>query len=216
MKAKELKYNLKEVVKPKDLDSGFLKRIERRYGEIDMTNDFFNDELSTYFKTDNIDTETGQISHKIIKLGNFGDAIKELSQALEAINNLSKSDDGKKDPKIAIIAQDVRDVFNKFRTYIRTEYPEQYVTIKNLLDEISTTAAGGNYRTIFAFKKTKKQPLPELNPGATLGLGPKAGAKGVTNNYYVKGFKYKVVDPKKLAAKSKAIDTKYLWGTKYV
>jgi hypothetical protein len=75
---------------------------------------------------------------------------------------------------------------------------------------------GAQYATPFAFKKTKKQPLPELNPGATLGPGPKAGAKGVTNNYYVKGFKYKVVDPKKLAAKSKAIDTKYLWGTKYV
>lgn len=213
---KQYKYTLKEVVKPKDVDSRFLKRIERRYGKIDMTNDFFNNELDTYFKTDNINNETGQISHKIIKLGNFGDAIKELSQALEAINNLSKSDDGKKDPKIAIIAQDIRDVFNKFRTHIRTEYPEQYTTIKNLLDEISTTTAGGNYQNPFAFKKTKKQPLPEADPGASLGPGPKAGPKGVTDNYYVKGFKYKLVNPKKLAAQSKAIDTKYLWGTQYV
>lgn len=99
----------------------------------------------------------------------------------------------------------------------------KYKLVKKV-EEISGTGGsasfspgiGAQYATPFAFRKTKKQPLPKPNPGATLGLGPKAGAKGVTNNYYVKGFKYKVVDPKKLAAKSKAIDTKYLWGTKYV
>ena len=34
------------------------------------------------------------------------------------------------------------------------------------------------------------------NPGASLGPGPKAGPDGVTDNYYVKAFKYKLV-PKK-------------------
>lgn len=176
-----LKKNLKEaVVKPKDMDPVFLKRIESRFGEIDMVNDFFSDDLSTYFKTDNIDKETGSISHQIIKLGNFGDALKELSQALEAMINLSKSADGKKDPKIAVIAQDVRDIFNKFRTHIRREYPEQYVTIKNLLDETNTIASnssftsgteGENYATPFAFNPNKK-------------------AKGAAVNYYYKlGFK---------------------------
>ena len=166
------KYILKEeVIKPKDLDPEFVKRIEKRFGEIDMTNDFFSDDLSTYFKTDNIDKETGNISHKVIKLGNFGDALKEMSQALQAMVNLSKTSDGKADPKIAVIAQDLREVFNKFRTHIRNEYPEQYVTIKNLLDEISTTAAGGEYATPFAFNPNKK-------------------ADGAAVNYYYKlGFK---------------------------
>jgi len=177
------KYTLKEVVKPKDVDPGFIKRIERRYGEVDMTNDFFDDELATYFKTDNINKETGQISHKVIKLGNFGDALKELSQALEAMINLSKSDDGKKDPRIAVIAQDLRDVFNKFRTHIRKEYPEQYVTLKNLLDEMSTTAAGGEYATPYAFN-------------------PNKNAKGAAVNYYYKlGFK-----PAPKAKSTKAVD----------
>lgn len=98
----------------------------------------------------------------------------------------------------------------------------KYKLVKKV-KEISSTMGSASFlpgigaqtATPFLIKK-KKQPLPELNPGATLGPGPKAGAKGVTNNYYVKGFKYKVVDPKKLAAQSKAIDTKYLWGTKYV
>jgi hypothetical protein len=176
----KLKKHINEVKKPKDLDPAFLKRIEKRFGEVDMVNDFFDDELATYFKTDDINKETGSVSHKVIKLGNFGDALKELSQALEAVNNLSKSADGEADPKIAVIAQQVRDVFNKFRTHIRKEYPEQYVTIKNLLDETSSIASnssftsgteGENYATPFAFNPNKK-------------------AKGAATNYYYKlGFK---------------------------
>ena len=46
------------------------------------------------------------------------------------------------------------------------------------------------------------------NPGATLGPGPKAGPDGVTDNYYVKGFKYKLV-PKKI--KNSGIITKKLF-----
>jgi hypothetical protein len=99
----------------------------------------------------------------------------------------------------------------------------KYKLVKKV-DETSATMGsasfsqgiGAQYATPFAFKKTKKQPLPETNPGADLGPGPKAGPKGVKDNYYVKAWKYKIVDPKKLAAQSKAIDTKYLWGTKYV
>ena len=140
------KYRLKEnVVKPKDLDPEFIKRIEKRFGEVDMTNDFFSNDLSTYFKTSSIDKETGNIGHTIIKLGNFGDALKELNQALEAMVNLSKTSDGKADPKIALIAQDLRGVFNKFRTHIRNEYPEQYIQIKNLLGEISSIASNSGF-----------------------------------------------------------------------
>ena len=35
------------------------------------------------------------------------------------------------------------------------------------------------------------------NPGASLGPGPKAGPDGVTDNYYVKAFKYKLVPKNK-------------------
>ena len=44
----------------------------------------------------------------------------------------------------------------------------------------------------------RKGPLEENNnPGATLGPGPKAGPDGVADNYYVKGFKYKLVPKNK-------------------
>ena len=47
---REFKYKLKEILKPKDVDPGLIKRLSSQYGEIDMENDFFNDDLTTYFK----------------------------------------------------------------------------------------------------------------------------------------------------------------------
>ena len=221
------KYKLKEnVVKPKDLDPEFIKRIEKRFGEMDMTNDFFSDDLSTYFKTSSIDKETGNIGHSIIKLGNFGDALKELNQALEAMVNLSKTSDGKADPKIALIAQDLRGVFNKFRTHIRNEYPEQYIQIKNLLGEMSSISSNSGFvsggegenhtgpsprkSTYGAYTQAGYKKVNE-GPGATLGPGPAAGPEGVKNNVYVKDFKYKLVNQKALNKKAKGIEVKQLW-----
>ena len=75
------------------------------------------------------------------------------------------------------------------------------------------TGNGPQYATPFAFNPNKKtkgaqsmkyayklgyklapnQPLDEVNPGATLGRGPKAGPKGVANNILVKNLGYKPV-----------------------
>jgi len=49
------------------------------------------------------------------------------------------------------------------------------------------------------------------NPGATLGPGPKAGPEGVTDNYYVKAFKYKLV-PKKI--KGSGLEVKQLYESR--
>ena len=79
--------------------------------------------------------------------------------------------------------------------------------LKSRLNEADPKRIEFQNKRIDAFKKKVAE-----GPGASLGKGPKAGTKGVTNNYYTKNFKYKLVNPKKLAAQSKAIDTKYLWG----
>jgi hypothetical protein len=86
--------------------------------------------------------------------------------------------------------------------------------IRKKLAEMSATGMGGasfspgegmNYATPKAFKKTKN--LKE-GPGATLGMGPKAGPEGVKDNAYVKQFKYKLV-PKKI--KGSGLEVKQLW-----
>jgi len=106
---------------------------------------------------------------------------------------------------------------------MRKNYPTEYQKIKGMFEMSGTgggagagsfsPGAGAQYATPFAFKLAPKmKKLGEANPGASLGKGPKAGATGVKNNYYTKAFGFKPVNSKKLAAQSKAIDTKYLWG----
>ena len=85
--------------------------------------------------------------------------------------------------------------------------------IRKKLAEMSATGTGGassspgegmNYATPKAFKKTK---IKE-GPGATLGMGPSAGSEGVTNNAYIKQYKYKLVPDK---IKGSGLPVKKLW-----
>jgi len=83
------------------------------------------------------------------------------------------------------------------------------------IDEISTSSGAGGYLTKYAFKSPKHYKKIKEGIGATLGPGPKAGPKGVEDNYYVSKFGYKLVDRKKQANSSKTIDYKDLWGKTY-
>jgi hypothetical protein len=75
-------------------------------------------------------------------------------------------------------------------------------TIKKI-KEASSTGGGGasmtpgtgpQYGAKYAYKLTGYKPVDES--GANLGPGPKAGLKGVEDNYYVKAWKYKLVPDK--------------------
>ena len=86
----------------------------------------------------------------------------------------------KNDEKFQSQASNVIKTFNSFRTFFRKNYPNQYNIIKSQIKEITTTSAGGNYLTKYAFGKTP--------------------------NYYVKKLGYKPVNQKSLRKKSKGID----------
>lgn len=148
--------------------------------------------------------------------------LADINRALETLRAIATDPQVINDPKFGEIYNQFRVLRNNLRTHMRTRYPSEYQKIKGMF-EISGTGGGagaGSFSpgegaqtaTPFFIKKMGKQELPEASPGASLGKGPKAGPKGVTNNYYTKNFKYKLVNPVKLAAQSKAIDTKYLWG----
>jgi hypothetical protein len=73
---------------------------------------------------------------------------------------------------------------------MRNKYPSEYQKIKGMFEEQQvdetgfSAGMGAQYATPFAFKLAPKmKKLGEANPGASLGKGPKAGAKGVKNNY---------------------------------
>jgi|TARA_B110000908_G_scaffold13484_1_gene15602 hypothetical protein len=207
----------KRTLSPEDVDQALIKRLEDRYGPVQDT-DFFTQDLKTYFKTDDVNKETGSISHKVINLASFGDSLKKMSNATKALKQLMGTDDARDDEDIRKIYDELKGVFNKYRTHLRKFYPEQYRQVKNTLEEMSTTGGGAGsasftpgtgmqYATPFAFKLKKKKKVDE-GIGATLGPGPKAGETGVKDSAYVKQFKYKLV-PKKI--KGSGLEVKQLF-----
>ena len=123
-----------EIIKPRDLNPGFLKNIESKYGEIDMVNDFFKPDLTTYYKATSINAE-GSVTHKIIRLPSFGKLFSDLGKARNAASNLATNPDLRNDMNFQSQANDISNTFNSFRTFFRTNYPDQYQTVKNTLKE---------------------------------------------------------------------------------
>ena len=211
----KFKYHIKEIKKAKDLNPVFLKRLEDTYGPMDRENDFFSDNLDTYYKTDELNPETNSYGRTLIKLPGFEDSFTKLSDAVRALKLLMDFKNIENDESIQKIARELKDVFNKYRTHLRKNYPDQYKQIKSTLEEISTTGGGAGaasftpgtgmqYATPYAFRKKGSKPNDKIYKkmgyksvkegiGATLGPGPKATEDGVKDNAYVKQFKYKIV-----------------------
>lgn len=200
--------------------SQFLKRIEDMHGPIDYLNDFFSPDLKTYFKTDYIDKETGRISHNLIKLPSLTDSYKKLSLALNSLKDINKSGEIT-DENIKKIEQELRNLFNLYRTHLRKNYPEQYELLKQSIKELSSTGGGAGaatfqagtgmqYATPYAFKKGTTPKAPKYM--YKLGYKPvneteKINSK-IKKNVYIDNYKYKLV-PKKI--KNSGLEVKHLF-----
>jgi len=208
----------KETLNATEVDPTLIQRVEKTYGPVDMKYDFFSSDLKTYFKTKSVDPNTGAVDSQVIKLASFTDSLEKLYNATNALSALVTSPGGKDDAVVVKLYDDLKTLFNSFRTHLRKYYPDQYAAIKDKLDEMSsvgggagqagfTSGTGGeNYATKYAFRKKVKE-----DKGITPGPGPKAGPEGVTKNKYVTDYKYKLVDRKALNKAAKGIDVKPLW-----
>jgi len=107
---------------------------------------------------------------------------------------------------------------NKLKEIIRKKIKEMSST--GMGGATASTGEGEAVTTPFAFNKNKKAKgtadkyyyklgyKPVEESGADLGPGPKAGPKGVEDNYYVKAFNYKLVPDK---IKGSGLEVKQLW-----
>lgn len=223
------KYKLKEandVLKPNQVDQALIKRIEAKYGPVDMQNDFFSKDLKTYFKNQGIDKETGGSTSQVIKLASFGDSLEKMNDAIKALQALMGTEDGRNDSSLKDIANDLKKTFNTYRTHLRKNYPDQYNQVKGTLEELSSISSNSGFvsggegenhngpsprkSTYGAYTQAGFKKVNE-GPGATFGPGPSAGPEGVTKNKYVTDFKYKLVNKKKLNKAAKGIVVKPLW-----
>jgi hypothetical protein len=224
------KYKLKEansdVLKPNEVDPALIKRIEARYGPMDMENDFFSKDLKTYFKNKGVDKETGSSTSDVIKLASFSDALEKMSDAVKSLQTLMGTEDGRRDSLVKDIAIELKKTFNTYRTHLRKNYPDQYEQVKGMLEELSSISSNSGFvsggegenhngpsprkSTYGAYTQAGFKKVNE-GPGATFGPGPEAGPEGVTKNKYVTDFKYKLVNKKKLNKAAKGIIVKPLW-----
>ena len=152
------------VIKPKDLNPRYLKKIEDKYGPIDTKNDFFNSDLSTYYKTANIESEEegGGVGHRVIKLPSFETLYNSLETAKDSAQEIGIHKDMRSDTDFKIHIDKTKDVFNKFRTYFRKNYPDQYNMvagkISETIKETSMSSGGMGYNTPYAFLKPGSKP----------------------------------------------------------
>jgi hypothetical protein len=165
------------------------------------------------FRDTEVDPETGSSESEVVYLPDFDLVYEHLEKARmameEVANGAGVTDSNIKsiimqDQVLDKLSDDLNKIFNTYRTHLRKKYPDDYKRIKNKsrlsesnireiiknkVKEISTTAAGGNYLTKYAFRNPDSKPP--------------------VSQYLKMG--YKLVDKDKLRKQSKGIDYKDLF-----
>lgn len=152
----------------------------------------------------NINPETGTVAWDIDYVPAYDTVFSDFTKLRKSIDQLALKT---KDNVVDDLTSSIKDLYNRYRTYLRKNQPEVYRKFGSVAEEgeggMSVSNAAGGYLGKYAFKLPKKQkdleeeteaPSPNAkNPGATLGAGPSASSDGVKNSAYVKQFKYKLV-----------------------
>ena len=112
-------YNIKESIIVEDLkDSGSPSR----------GNKGKNREKEFYFIDEPTDSETGRTSSKVVYKRSFANMVKDIEA--EAIDMQKLSEENPDDLVIYKLAEELKEIFNKFRTHVRKNYPNEYKKIK--------------------------------------------------------------------------------------
>ena len=74
------------------------------------------------------DPETGAIQSKVVYKRSFANMVKDIEA--EAIDMKKLADENSDDIVLYTIAEELKELFNKFRTHVRKNYPEEYKKIK--------------------------------------------------------------------------------------
>jgi len=121
-------------------------------------------EKDFYLVNEPADSETGNIKSKVVYKRSFGKMVADLEA--EAIDLNKLAEENPDDIVLYKISEELKELYNKFRTHVRKKYPEEYKNIQeDDIDEASmtgtgasfTAGSGAGYMTPNAFKKKKKK-----------------------------------------------------------
>ena len=150
-----------------ELPKAFVSSLEKRYGAVDMKNDFVSSDLDTYFKTSNVDKTTGRIDHKVINLPSFYKLYDEFQSIVNDIKQLMRSEDVRQDKRARELFELIKTNFRKLQRYLREERPEQYAILRSRvsLNELhSMLKAHANIITESLLDEIEDEPQPEEEP----------------------------------------------------
>ena len=101
-------------------------------------------EKEFYFIDEPTDPETGRTSSKVVYKRSFANMVKDIEA--EAIDMKKLSEENPDDLVIYKIAEELKELFNTFRTHIRKKYPEEYKKLKEEeIDEANMTGTGASF-----------------------------------------------------------------------
>ena len=108
------------------------------------------------------DPETGKISSKVVRKPSISNMIKDLEAEIQDFEKLVE--DKSEDVVFYNISEELKEIYNKFRTHVRKNYPEEYKKVQeaNTLASagagLSFTAGDGvAYATPYAFGDNKRK-----------------------------------------------------------
>ena len=113
-----------------EMPDTFVKALEKKYGKVDMENDFISPDLDTYYKYVGTDPNTGSIDHDVHKLPSFYKLYDEFETIISDIKKLMSNEDVRKDKAARELFELIKTNFRKLQRYLRTERPDQYAVIR--------------------------------------------------------------------------------------
>ena len=85
------------------------------------------------------DPETGKITSKVVRKPSLSNMIKDLEAEIQDFKKLV--DDKPEDLVLYNVSEELKELYNKFRTHVRKKYPDEYKKVQ----EASMTGAGASF-----------------------------------------------------------------------
>ena len=86
-----------------------------------------NREKDYYFVDGPADPETGKVTSKVVKKPSFSNMIKDLEAELQDFEDIVENNPD--DVVLYNISEELKELYNNFRTHVRKKYPEEYQKI---------------------------------------------------------------------------------------
>ena len=118
-------------------------------------------EKDFYFVDEPADPETGRVTSKVVKKPSLSNMVKDLEAEIQDFEILVE--DKPDDVVLYNVSEELKEIYNKFRTHLRKNYPDEYKKVQEAnATGTGTSISTGNspaFATPFAFGDNKKKKL---------------------------------------------------------